>query len=239
MKPILAVLTGAGISAESGLATFRDSDGLWANYQIEDVCTPDAWRRNPQLVLDFYNERRRQAANAQPNTAHLALAQLQMHFTVSIITQNVDDLHERAGSLNVLHLHGELNKARSEWDSDYIVPCTHDQTLADTDLNGHRMRPHIVWFGESVPMLDTAVDWVRQADAFVIIGTSLQVYPANTLAYYARPDAPIFVVDPNPQTAAIGNAPVEIIRQTATKGVPLLCQALVSGSLKIGNHNVF
>ena len=221
----IAVLTGAGISAESGLATFRDSNGLWANHRIEDVCTPEAWERNPQLVLDFYNQRRAQAAAAQPNAAHIALAQLQQHFPVHIITQNVDDLHERAGSRNVLHLHGQLNQARSSADPDYIVPCTQDQTLQDKDPQGNPMRPHIVWFGESVPLLDDAAAIVRQADVFLIIGTSLQVYPANTLAYYTKPDARIIVLDPNPQNTQ--SAQVEIIRQTAAAGVPALCQHLI------------
>lgn len=221
----IAVLTGAGISAESGLATFRDSNGLWANHRIEDVCTPEAWERNPQLVLDFYNQRRAQAAAAQPNAAHIALAQLQQHFPVHIITQNVDDLHERAGSRNVLHLHGQLNQARSSADPDYIVPCTQDQTLQDKDPQGNPMRPHIVWFGESVPLLDDAAAIVRQADVFLIIGTSLQVYPANTLAYYTKPDARIIVLDPNPQNTQ--SAQVEIIRQTAAAGVPALCQYLI------------
>ena len=225
MKPTIAILTGAGISAESGLATFRDGNGLWANHRIEDVCTPEAWARNPQLVLDFYNQRRAQAAAAQPNAAHIALAELQRHFSVYIITQNVDDLHERAGSRNVLHLHGQLNQARSSADPDYIVPCTQDQTLQDKDPHGNPMRPHIVWFGESVPLLDEAAAIVRQADVFLIIGTSLQVYPANTLAYYARPDARIIVLDPNPQNTQ--SAQVEIIRQTAATGVPALCQHLI------------
>ena len=225
MKPTIAILTGAGISAESGLATFRDGNGLWANHRIEDVCTPEAWERNPQRVLDFYNQRRAQAAAAQPNAAHIALAELQRHFSVYIITQNVDDLHERAGSRNVLHLHGQLNQARSSADPDYIVPCTQDQTLQDTDPHGNPMRPHIVWFGESVPLLDDAAAIVRQADVFLIIGTSLQVYPANTLACYAHPDTRIFVLDPAPQAAA--SAQVEIIRATAAAGVPRLCDYLV------------
>ena len=161
MKPTIVILTGAGISAESGLATFRDSNGLWANHRIEDVCTPEAWQRNPQLVLDFYNQRRAQAAAAKPNAAHIAPAQLQQHFDVYIITQNVDDLHERAGSQNVLHLHGQLNQVRSSADPDYIVPCTQDQTLQDKDPHGNPMRPHIVWFGEGVPLLDEAAAIVR------------------------------------------------------------------------------
>ena len=225
MKPTIAILTGAGISAESGLATFRDGNGLWANHRIEDVCTPEACESNQQRVLDINNQRRSQSAEAQPNSDHIALAELQRHFSVYIITQNVDDLHERAGSRNVLHLHGQLNQARSSANPNYIVPCTQDQTLQDKDPHGNPMRPHIVWFGESVPLLDEAATIVRQADVFLIIGTSLQVYPANTLAYYARPDARIIVLDPHPQNTP--SAQVEIIRQTAAAGVPALCRHLI------------
>ena len=224
-KPALAVLTGAGISAESGLATFRDSGGLWAEHRIEDVCTPEAWARNPQLVLDFYNARRRAAQAAEPNAAHLALARLEQHFHTDIITQNVDNLHERAGSSRELHLHGELNKPRSSADPGYIVPCHTDQPLNDRDSHGNPMRPHIVWFGESVPLLDEAAAIVSRAQILLIIGTSLQVYPANTLACYAHPDTRIFVLDPAPQAAA--SAQVEIIRATAAAGVPRLCDYLV------------
>ena len=221
----IVVLTGAGISADSGLRTFRDTDGLWEGYKVEEVCTPEAFARNPKLVIDFYNERRRQARAAEPNTAHRALAELEKYYQVQIVTQNVDDLHERAGSRNVLHLHGQLNQARSSADPDYIIPCTQDQTLQDKDPHGNPMRPHIVWFGESVPLLDDATVIVRQADVFLIIGTSLQVYPANTLAYYARPDARIIVLDPHPQNTQ--SAQVEIIRQTAAAGVPALCRHLI------------
>lgn len=228
-KPLIVVLTGAGVSAESGLATFRDGDGLWANHRIEDVCTPKAWRNNPQLVLDFYNQRRAQAMLAQPNLAHLALADWQKDFRVQIITQNVDDLHERVGSLNVLHLHGELNKARSTQDDDYIIECLGNQTLNDKDPNGYPMRPHIVWFGENVPLLNEAVVWAIEADAFVVVGTSLQVYPANTLLRYTQ--APIFVIDPNPiETTNLGYplADVKWIRENATVGVPKLHHDLLT-----------
>ena len=221
----LVILTGAGMSAESGISTFRDSNGLWENYRVEDVATPEGFDRNPQLVLDFYNARRRELLRAEPNDGHRGLAALERDFDVHIVTQNVDNLHERAGSRNVLHLHGQLNQARSSADPDYIVPCTQDQTLQDTDPHGNPMRPHIVWFGESVPLLDEAAAIVRQADVFLIIGTSLQVYPANTLAYYARPDARIIVLDPHPQNTQ--SAQVEIIRQTAAAGVPVLCQHLI------------
>lgn len=226
-QALVVVLTGAGVSAESGLATFRDGDGLWANHRIEDVCTPQAWRNNPQLVLDFYNHRRAQAAAAQPNAAHLALAEWQNDFRVQIITQNVDDLHERAGSLNVLHLHGKLNQARSTHHPDYIVDCFGDQTLNDKDPDGNPMRPNIVWFGENVPLLDEAVVWAIQADAFVVVGTSLQVYPANTLLRYTQ--APIFVVDPNPIDTHNLPYPLENVvwmREKATVGVPKLREIL-------------
>ena len=221
----IVVLTGAGISADSGLRTFRDTDGLWEGYKVEEVCTPEAFARNPRLVIDFYNERRRQAQAAKPNAAHLALAELEKYYQVQIVTQNVDNLHERAGSSTVLHLHGELNKARSSADPGYIVPCHTDQTLNDRDPHGKPMRPHIVWFGESVPLLDEAAAIVSRAQILLIIGTSLQVYPANTLACYAHPDTRIFVLDPAPQAAA--SAQVEIIRATAAAGVPRLCDYLV------------
>ena len=202
----IVILTGAGISAESGIATFRASDGLWENHRVEDVATPEGFARNPKLVHDFYNARRARLhdADVQPNAAHMAIAKLQRALPgqVTLVTQNVDDLHERAGSHNVLHLHGQLNQARSTAHPDYIIPCTQDQTLHDKDPHGNPMRPHIVWFGESVPLLDDAAAIVRQADVFLIIGTSLQVYPANTLACYAHPDTRIFVLDPAPQAAA-------------------------------------
>ena len=219
------VLTGAGISAESGLQTFRNSGGLWEGYRVEDVCTPEAFARSPQTVIDFYNARRRAAAAAEPNAAHFALADLERAYDVQIITQNVDDLHERAGSGKVLHLHGELNKLRSTVDENEILPWQGDQTLADRDSRGYPLRPHIVWFGESVPLLDEAAAIVSRAQILLIIGTSLQVYPANTLACYAHPDTRIFVLDPAPQAAA--SAQVEIIRATAAAGVPRLCDYLV------------
>ena len=225
MKPSIAILTGAGISAESGLATFRDSNGLWANHRIEDVCTPEAWARNPQLVLDFYNQRRAQAAAAQPNAAHIALAQLQQHFPVHIITQNVDDLHERAGSHNVLHLHGQLNQARSSADPDYIIPCTQDQTLQDTDPHGNPMRPHIVWFGEAVPLIETAARRVSQADKILVVGTSMQVYPAAGLLEYAPYEAERYLVDPRPPK---GLANISIIEAKAKDGVPPLVEKLIA-----------
>ncbi|OBX08589.1 NAD-dependent deacetylase [Gallibacterium salpingitidis] len=226
MKPICVVLTGAGISAESGLPTFRAEDGLWAGHKIEEVCTPEALRRNPQKVLDFYNMRRRNAAEAKPNAAHLALVELEQKFTVKIITQNVDDLHERAGSSYVLHLHGELNKARSSFDPDYIVPCHQDQLITDRDPNGHPMRPHIVFFGENVPMLETAIDLVSIADVVLVIGTSLQVYPANGLVHEAKPNAKIYLIDPNPNTGFIQRQ-VNVVAKKATEGVVEVVQQLL------------
>lgn len=218
MKPICVVLTGAGISAESGLATFRAENGLWAGYNIEEVCTPEALRKDRQKVLDFYNMRRRDAAKAQPNAAHLALVELEKRYQVNIITQNVDDLHERAGSSSILHLHGELNKARSTFDPDYIIPCTQDQQISDRDPNGHPMRPHIVFFGESVPMIDKAAQLVAQADIVLIIGTSLQVYPANGLIHHAKQEAQVYLIDPNPNTDFIQRS-ITTVAKNATLGV--------------------
>ncbi|OZI09296.1 NAD-dependent protein deacylase [Siphonobacter sp. BAB-5385] len=197
MKKVV-VLSGAGISAESGIKTFRDSDGLWENYRIEDVATPEAWRRDQALVLDFYNQRRKQALTAEPNAAHHILAELEKNFEVQIITQNVDNLHERAGSTHVLHLHGELFKARSTKNPALIYE------LEDWALNvgdhcelGSQLRPHIVWFGEEVPAIQEAIPYCEEADVFIVVGTSLQVYPAAGLVDFVRPNTPIYVVDPN------------------------------------------
>lgn len=215
-KPICTVLSGAGISVESGLSTFRGDNGLWAGHRIEDVCQPDAFARNPKYVLDFYNQLRRQIAAAQPNEAHRLLANWQHVFKVNIVTQNIDDLHERAGSLNVLHLHGEINKARSSVYPDEIVDWSGDITLDNHDSSGNLLRPHIVWFGEAVPMLDAAIELVRQADIFLIIGTSLQVYPANTLLHFARPNIPVFVIDPEPISYIAG---IRYVQQSASHGL--------------------
>jgi len=195
MLPRLVILSGAGISAESGIPTFRDSNGLWENHRVEDVATPEAWRKNPQLVLDFYNMRRRAAKVAQPNRAHYVLAELQSDFDVTVITQNVDDLHERAGSKNVLHLHGSLFKMRSTRDESLIFDVEGDMKLGDTCPLGSQLRPHIVWFGEPVPLIETAAEIVAQADAFVVVGTSLQVYPAAGLVEETRQAIPKFIVD--------------------------------------------
>lgn len=218
------VLTGAGISAESGLQTFRDSGGLWEGYRVEDVCTPEAFARSPQTVIDFYNARRRAAAAAEPNAAHFALADLERAYDVQIITQNVDDLHERAGSGKVLHLHGELNKLRSTVDENEILPWQGDQTLADRDSRGRPLRPHIVWFGEAVPLIEEAVRLVEAADTVIVVGTSLKVYPAASLLHYARFGVLVYLIDPKPNADVSG---VEILAQTAVRGVPALVAELL------------
>lgn len=218
------VLTGAGISAESGLQTFRDSGGLWEGYRVEDVCTPEAFARSPQTVIDFYNARRRAAAAAEPNTAHFALADLERAYDVQIITQNVDDLHERAGSGKVLHLHGELNKLRSTVDENEILPWQGDQTLSDRDSRDRPLRPHIVWFGEAVPLIEEAVRLVEAADIVIVVGTSLKVYPAASLLHYARFGVPVYLIDPKPNADVSG---VGILAQTAVRGVPALVAELL------------
>lgn len=197
-KPHLVVLTGAGMSAESGVPTFRASDGLWENHRVEDVATPEAFIRNPVLVQQFYNQRRALLKTVEPNNGHLQLAEMEKDFRVSIITQNIDDLHERAGSSHVLHLHGELRKVRSLRDPDLIYPWLDDLEVEDTNELGHRLRPHIVWFGEDVPLLPKAAEIVSSADIVLIIGTSMQVYPAASLVAYAPPDAPMYYIDPKP-----------------------------------------
>ncbi|UYQ95132.1 NAD-dependent deacylase [Chitinophaga horti] len=225
MKPVLVVLTGAGISAESGLRTFRDSDGLWEGYDIYEVASPIGWNKNPQLVLDFYNMRRRDVCNAQPNAAHFGLAQLEEVFDVRIITQNIDDLHERAGSTNVLHLHGEICKMRSIHDEDTIYPYTDDIRLGDLAPDGGQYRPHIVWFGEAVPMIERAAAEVAKADMFVVIGTSLNVYPAAGLVDFAGDHVPKFVIDKKaPEVHGLPN--VQVIEKPATEGVQELITLL-------------
>jgi NAD-dependent deacetylase len=193
----LVVLSGAGISAESGISTFRDSGGLWENHRIEDVATPEAWRKNPDLVLDFYNERRKQALAVKPNPAHYALVELEKHYDVQIITQNVDNLHEIAGSTNVIHLHGELFKSQSTKNPElvYDIPSW-ELKKGDLCELGSQLRPHIVWFGEAVPMMDVAMDITAQADIFVVVGTSLAVYPAAGLVHYVNAYKPIYIIDP-------------------------------------------
>ncbi|WP_278350283.1 SIR2 family NAD-dependent protein deacylase [Marinobacter nauticus] len=217
MQEHIVVLTGAGISAESGLSTFRDNGGLWEQHSVYDVATPEAFERNRDLVLRFYNERRRQLRNAQPNPAHRLLAELENRFQVTVITQNVDDLHERGGSSNVLHLHGELTKARSSAYPDLIYDIGYnDINPGDTCDRGAQLRPHIVWFGEEVPMLDAAAEVVRTADQLLIVGTSLQVYPAAGLVYEVDIDVPITVIDPG-EPASVSRA--RVIRKGASEGV--------------------
>ena len=226
MKKIV-VFTGAGMSADSGIATFRDADGLWANYRIEDVCTPEALVRNRALVIDFYNMRRREMLAAQPNAGHLAIAGLERDFDVEVVTQNVDDLHERAGSTRVTHLHGELRKLRSMRNPDVIVPVEGwEQPLDATGPDGALLRPHIVFFGEPVPMFERAAGIAAQAEVMVVVGTSLAVYPAASLVRYVRPEVPIYLVDPgNPDVSGIRN-PLTVIRKRATEGVPELVELL-------------
>ena len=217
-KKKLVVLTGAGISAESGLKTFRDSDGLWEGYDINEVATATAWRRNPALVLEFYNMRRKNVQEAKPNVAHYGLAALQEDFDVHIITQNIDDLHERAGSKNVLHLHGEILKMRSEKNEELIYPIEGEIKLGDKAEDEAQLRPHIVWFEEAVPMMEEATRIVRSADIFVIVGTSLVVYPAASLVIYAPWPAPKFIVDKRiPYTSSLYN--LVAIEKPATEGV--------------------
>ncbi|WP_020409222.1 SIR2 family NAD-dependent protein deacylase [Hahella ganghwensis] len=214
----IVVLSGSGISAESGLPTFRDVGGLWQQYSVYDLASPDGWRADPGLVLEFYNTRRQQARQAQPNLAHKALAELEQYCTVSVITQNIDDLHERAGSSRVLHLHGEINKARSSRNPDLIYSLDEgDIQLGDHCEEGSQLRPHVVWFGESVPELPNAAEICRQADHFLIVGTSLQVYPAAALIHDVPPDVPITVIDPSEDLDVTG---ARIIRKTACEGVP-------------------
>lgn len=197
MKNVV-VLTGAGMRAESGLNTFRDANGLWEEYNVMDVATPEAFERDPKLVLEFYNQRRRQLLNSHPNKGHHNLKELEKYFNIHIITQNVDDLHEKAESSNVLHLHGELRKVRSIVNKDIILNWSKDLHLGDFDSVGNQLRPHIVWFGEEVPMMDTAIEIVRQADILVIIGTSMQVYPAASLVDFIKRNIPVYFIDPNP-----------------------------------------
>lgn len=224
MKKKCVVLTGAGISADSGLLTFRDAGGLWEGHKVTDVCTPEALERNPKLVIDFYNQRRLQADAAEPNAAHKALAELEKYYDVHIITQNVDDLHEKAGSSKVLHLHGELNKLRSVADENEIIGFTGEQIDDVRDSKGGPMRPHIVFFGEEVPLFPQAAEEMRDADVVIIVGTSMQVYPAASLIHYAPPDADCYLVDPNPQGVGAG---VEVIAERAASGVPKLAEYLI------------
>lgn len=218
MKKIV-VLTGAGISAESGIKTFRGSDGLWEGHDIMEVASPEGFARNPALVLDFYNQRRRQLLKVKPNSAHFDLVTLEKTHDVTIITQNVDDLHERAGSSKVLHLHGELLKSHSTYDKNLVYDCFEDINIGDVCEKNKQIRPHIVWFGEAVPMLDKAIDIVAQADILVVIGTSMQVYPAASLVNYIMHNTPIYFIDPKPVIDNDAYNNVTIIKLAATKGM--------------------
>ncbi len=213
----ITVLSGAGISAESGIKTFRDSNGLWENHDIMEVASPQGWHKNPKLVLHFYNLRRKQLHEVEPNQAHLDLVRLEQNHNVQIITQNVDDLHERAGSTNVLHLHGELFKVRSTGDKNYIKEWKTDLNTGDTCPKGYQLRPHIVWFGEAVPMMDKAIEIVQKTDVLLIVGTSLQVYPAAGLMQYTPYRSKIFYIDPKPVISSSKNCTV--IPEKASTGV--------------------
>ena len=220
----IAVLTGAGVSAESGLKTFRDSDGLWEGHDVTQVATPEGFAQNPALVLEFYNQRRRQLLTVKPNAAHIALAELEKNHEVTIITQNVDDLHERAGSTNVIHLHGELLKARSTFDENLIFDWKKDMNVGDRCDNNHQLRPHIVWFGEMVPMIEVAAEVVEKANAIIIVGTSMQVYPAAGLVQYAKNDAQIYFVDPKPSISETRK--IKVFAENASTGIPKVVELL-------------
>ena len=227
-KPLLVVSTGAGMSAESGISTFRDSGGLWENYPVMQVASADGFRADPALIHRFYNARRRELLNARPNAAHKAIVDLEKDYDVAVITQNVDDLHERAGSNRVLHLHGELMKMRSVYDPDYIEPIDpgHPDTSVETrGRNGDPMRPHIVFFQEPVPNMEAAARLAARADIFVVIGTSLVVYPAAGLIHYVRPGVPIYYIDPHPADVS-GIPGVTVIKATATEGMRILAARL-------------
>ena len=230
-KPKLVISSGAGISAESGISTFRDAGGLWENYPVMEVCSADGFRRNPEIVHKFYNARRKDLITKEPNTAHKILADLEKDYDVYVITQNVDDLHERAGSSKILHLHGELMKIRSIVDPDYIesLDMEHLETTPQTTgKRGDLMRPHIVFFQEPVPNMELAAEWVHEADIFVVIGTSLAVYPAASLIHYVRPGVKIYYIDPKPSATAFDVPGITIIKETATEGMKKLKEILVN-----------
>ena len=226
MKKKIVVLTGAGVSAESGVTTFRDSNGLWENHKVEDVASIEGWFRNPSLVLDFYNARRAQLATVRPNDAHRAIAELENDYDVTVVTQNVDNLHERAGSTRIIHLHGELTKVRPEnccnerdgFSEETVFDIGHDSiSLGDLAPNGAQLRPHIVWFGEAVPKIEAAIDAVEAADIMLIVGTSLQVYPAAGLYAYAKAGIPIYIIDP--KDVPVRDGRIQHIKEVATKGM--------------------
>ncbi len=234
-KKKITVLTGAGVSAESGISTFRDSNGLWENYRVEDVASIEGWYRNPAVVLDFYNQRRRQLKDAQPNAAHRAIASLEQDYDVTVVTQNVDNLHERAGSTKIIHLHGELTKVRPEdrcnerdgFSEAEVFDIGYDDiSLGDLAPDGAQLRPHIVWFGEAVPKIEQAIDAVSRADILLIVGTSLQVYPAAGLYRYAGYDTPIYIIDP--KDVPVNDRRIVHIREVATKGMEIFKNILKS-----------
>ena len=228
MKKIV-VLTGAGMSAESGLKTFREADGLWEEHDITEVASPQGFARSPELVLDFYNQRRRQLLQVKPNSAHFALAGLENNYDVTVVTQNIDDLHERAGSTHVIHLHGELLKARSSFDENLVYNITSDINVGDLCEKKSQLRPHIVWFGESVPMLQKGIEITAFADYLIIIGTSMQVYPAASLVHYIKPAVPIYFIDPNPSIQPNDFKNLTIIPEKATIGVSILVENYLNG----------
>ncbi|WZL88227.1 NAD-dependent deacylase [Salinimicrobium sp. 3283s] len=227
MKKIV-VLTGAGISAESGINTFRDADGLWEGHDVMEVASPMGWERNQELVLDFYNKRRRQLQTVDPNPAHKALKELEKNYEVHIITQNVDDLHERAGSKNVIHLHGELKKVRSTFDEDLVLDWEGDLVAGDFCEHQRQLRPHVVWFGEAVPMMQPAIQITMEADILLIIGTSMQVYPAAGLLHYAPEGIPVYFIDPKPAVKETRH--LKIFSEKASTGVPKLVKELLQDS---------
>ena len=225
----IVVLTGAGISAESGINTFRDSDGLWEGHDVMEVASPQGFYNNPELVLDFYNQRRRQLLNVVPNSAHYGLASLETNYKVTIVTQNVDDLHERAGSTEIVHLHGELLKTRSTKNEKLIYLRKEDILLGDVCEENSQLRPHIVWFGEAVPLLDKAVEITSKADILIIIGTSMQVYPAASLINYVGNKVPIYFIDPKPSVSRNDFRNLTVIPEKATKGVDYLLKTHLHG----------
>ncbi|MGM0934075.1 MAG: SIR2 family NAD-dependent protein deacylase [Bacteroidota bacterium] len=224
----MVVLTGAGVSAESGISTFRDADGLWENHDIMEIASPTGWERNQKLVLEFYNKRRRQLLEVEPNPAHLALTKLEKYYDVEIITQNIDDLHERAGSTKVTHLHGELLKARSTFNEDLVMDWKKDIKVGDFCEHNYQLRPHVVWFGEAVPMFEKAAEITAKADILIIIGTSMQVYPAAGLMEFAPRDIPVYFIDPKPNV--VPEKQLEIISERASTGVPQLVDKLIKSS---------
>lgn len=227
MKKKVVVLTGAGVSAESGIKTFRDADGLWEGHDVMEVASPQGFAKNPELVLDFYNQRRRQLLEVSPNDAHNTLVHLEAHFSTTIITQNIDDLHERAGSTHVVHLHGELFKVRSTGNQNLVLDWKKDLNWGDVCKDGYQLRPHIVWFGEQVPMIEKAIEITQEADALLIIGTSMQVYPAAGLMQYAPGKIPIYFIDPRPNLESDNHENLVVLAERASIGVPIAVSRLI------------